>query len=151
MIPFNKPFIAGNETAYIWDAVYKHEKISGNGHYTQLCHKWFEKEVGFQKCLLTTSCTDSLEMAAILSDIKPGDEVIVPSFTFVSSALAFVRQGAKIVFADSYPDHPNIDADKVQSLITPRTRAIVPVHYAGIACDMDKIMQISDKYNFYVI
>ena len=151
MIPFNKPYITGKETAYIQNAVYIHEKISGNGYYTQLCHNWFEEAFGFNKCLLTTSCTDALEMAAILSDIKPGDEVIVPSFTFVSSALAFIRQGAKIVFADSYPNHPNMDAEQLESLITPRTKAMVPVHYAGIACDMDKIMQLSAKYNLYVV
>lgn len=151
MIPFNKPFLTGNETAYIHDAVYKYEKISGNGHYTKQCQLLLEEVGKFNKCLLTTSCTDALEMAAILAEIKPGDEVIIPSYTFVSSALAFVRQGAKIVFADSRKDHPNIDAELLESLITSRTRAVVPVHYAGLACDMDKIMGLSLKNNFQVI
>ncbi|MEI6139845.1 MAG: dTDP-4-amino-4,6-dideoxygalactose transaminase, partial [Mariniphaga sp.] len=125
--------------------------ISGNGKYTKLCQKFFENQYGFRKCLLTTSCTDALEMAAILCDIQSGDEVIVPSYTFVSTALAFVRQGAKIIFADSMPDHPNIDADKIESLITTRTKVIVPVHYAGVACDMDKIMELAEKYNLFVV
>jgi len=112
---------------------------------------FFEEHYGFKKVLLTTSCTDALEMCAILADIKEGDEVIVPSFTFVSTAIAFVRQGAKIVFADSYSDNPNIDADKIEALITDKTKAIVPVHYAGVACDMDKIMELAAKYNLFVI
>lgn len=150
MIPFNKPYLTGKETQYIEDAV-RSGKISGNGMFTQKCQTFFEEKYGFKKCLLTTSCTDALEMAAILANIQPGDEVIVPSYTFVSSALAFVRQGAKIVFSDSYADNPNIDADKIENLITPRTKAIVPVHYAGVACDMDKIMQLAEKYNLLVI
>ncbi len=149
-VPFNKPYLTGKETLYIEDAV-KTGKISGNGKYTQKCQQWFEETYGFKKVLLTTSCTDALEMCAILANIKEGDEVIVPSFTFVSSAIAFVRQGAKIVFADSYSDNPNIDADKIEALITDKTRAIVPVHYAGVACDMDKIMELATKYNLLVI
>lgn len=150
MIPFNKPYLTGKETHYIYDAV-NSGKISGNGKYTQKCQSFFESKYGFKKCLLTTSCTDALEMAAILADIKEGDEVIVPSFTFVSTAIAFIRQGAKIVFADSYSDNPNIDADKIEALITDKTRAIVPVHYAGASCDMDKIMELASKYNLLVI
>jgi len=126
-------------------------KLSGNGMFTQRCQAYFEKRYGFQKCLLTTSCTDALEMAAILCEIKPGDEVIIPSYTFVSTALAFVREGAKIVFADSRKEHPNIDADLIESLITPKTRVIVPVHYAGMACDMDRIMALADKYHLLVV
>ena len=149
-IPFNKPYLTGNETKYIETAV-NSGKISGNGEFTKKCQSFFEEKYGLKKCLLTTSCTDALEMAAILCDIKQGDEVIVPSYTFVSSALAFVRQGAKIVFADSLPYHPNIDVDKVESLITKKTKAIVPVHYAGMACDMDKIMALAEKHNLFVI
>ena len=150
MIPFNKPFLIGSEIQYIEDAV-RSGKISGNGKYTKMCQQFFEQEYGFKKALLTSSCTDALEMAAILANIKAGDEVIIPSYTFVSTALAFVRQGATIVFADSYSDNPNIDATKIETLITPRTKAIVPVHYAGIACDMDLIMDLADKYNLLVI
>jgi len=150
MIDFNRPYLTGNETEYIRQAV-ESKKISGNGIFTKRCQQFFEERYGFSKCLLTTSCTDALEMAAILADIQPGDEVIVPSFTFVSTALAFVRQGAKIVFADSCSDNPNIDADKIESLITSRTKAIVPVHYAGVACDMDKIMDIAEQYHLWVI
>ena len=149
-VPFNKPYLTGKETHYIYDAV-STGKISGNGIYTQKCQAFFEKEYGFKKVLLTTSCTDALEMCAMLANIGPGDEVIVPSFTFVSTAIAFVRQGAKIVFADSYSDNPNIDADKIESLITDKTKAIVPVHYAGVACDMGKIMALANKYNLLVI
>ena len=149
-IPFNKPFFTGKETVYIQDAV-SSGKISGNGYYTQLCHDFFEKKYSFNKVLLTSSCTDALEMAAILIDIKPGDEVIVPSYTFVSTANAFVLRGAKIIFADSREDHPGLDEDKIEELITPKTKAIVPVHYAGVACDMDKIMAIAGKYNLFVV
>lgn len=126
-------------------------KLSGNGAFTKKCQHFFEERYGFKKCLLTTSCTDALEMAAILCDIQPGDEVIVPSYTFVSSALAFVRVGAKIVFADSMKSNPNIDAEQIESLVTSRTKVIVPVHYAGIACDMDRIMEIANKYNLIVV
>ena len=150
MIPFNKPFLTGKETHYIYEAV-NSGKISGNGIFTKKCQKWFEEQYGFKKVLLTTSCTDALEMAAILANIQPGDEVIVPSYTFVSTAIAFVRQGATIIFADSYENNPNIDADKIETLITPKTKAIVPVHYAGVACDMDKIMELASKYNLLVI
>lgn len=150
MIPFNKPFLTGKETHYIYEAV-NSGKISGNGIFTKKCQKWFEEQYGFKKVLLTTSCTDALEMAAILANIQPGDEIIVPSYTFVSTAIAFVRQGATIIFADSYSNNPNIDADKIETLITPKTKAIVPVHYAGVSCDMDKIMELASKYNLLVI
>jgi dTDP-4-amino-4,6-dideoxygalactose transaminase len=149
-IPFNKPYFTGKETRYIEDAV-KRGKISGNGYYTQLCQSFFEKKYGFAKCLLTTSCTDALEMAAILINIQEGDEVIMPSYTFVSTANAFVLRGAKIIFADSKFDHPGIDEDLLEALITNKTKAIVPVHYAGVACDMDKIMSLAQQYNLYVI
>lgn len=149
-IPFNLPHLTGKEAHYMYQAVYN-GKLSGNGEYTKKCQQFFEEHYGFKKCLLTTSCTDALEMAAILCDIHPGDEVIVPSYTFVSSALAFVRTGAKIVFADSMERNPNIDADKIEALITPRTKVIVPVHYAGIACDMDKIMDIANRHNLLVV
>lgn len=150
MIPFNKPFLTGKEAHYMYQAVYT-GKLSGNGVFTKKCQQFFEERYGFKKCVLTTSGTDALEMAAILCGVKPDDEVIVPSYTFVSSALAFVRQGAKIVFADSYSDNPNIDADNLESLITDRTKVIVPVHYAGVACDMDKIMDIADRHNLFVV
>jgi dTDP-4-amino-4,6-dideoxygalactose transaminase len=149
-IPFNKPFLSGKELEYIKDAVSR-GKISGNGYYTQLCQVYFEHKYGFKKCLLTTSCTDALEMAAILCDIKHGDEVIIPSYTFVSTANAFILRGAKIIFADSRQDHPGIDEDKIEDLITPRTKVIVPVHYAGVACDMDKIVALANKYNIIVV
>ena len=150
MIDFNRPHLTGKETEYICQAV-ADGKISGNGAFTKRCQQFFEERYGFKKCLLTTSCTDALEMAAILCDIQPGDEVIVPSYTFVSSALAFVREGAKIVFADSMKENPNIDAEKIEALITPRTKVIVPVHYAGVACDMDRIMEIADRHNILVV
>lgn len=150
MIPFNKPHITGRELEFISDAV-ACGHISGNGKYTKLCQKLIEEKWGFQKCLLTTSCTDALEMAAILLDIKPGDEVIVPSFTFVSTALAFVRQGANIVFADSRPDHPGIDEYQLEQLITPKTRAIVVVHYAGVAVEMTPLMDVARRYQIPVV
>jgi dTDP-4-amino-4,6-dideoxygalactose transaminase len=150
MIPFNKPFLTGKETDYITQAV-QSGKISGNGMFTQKCHEFFETKYGIKKCLLTTSCTDALEMCAILIDCKPGDEVIVPSYTFVSSALAFVRQGAKIVFADSQVDSPNIDVARLEELINTNTKAIVVVHYAGIAVDMDAVMQLASKHNLVII
>jgi len=149
-IPFNKPYLTGKEAHYLYQAVIS-GKISGNGIFTQKCQSFFQKNFGFLKTLMTTSCTDALEMAALLLDIKEGDEVIIPSYTFVSTANAFVLRGAKIVFADSNFDNPNIDANQIESLITQRTKAIVPVHYGGMACDMDKIMQIADKYSLYVI
>lgn len=150
MIPFNKPFLTGNECTYIQQAV-ESGKISGDGIFTKKCHDFFEKRFGFKKCLLTTSCTDALEMAAILIDIQPNDEVIMPSYTFVSTANAFVLRGAKIVFADSRKDHPGIDEDSIEKLISSKTKAIVPVHYAGVACDMHKIMQLAAKYGLYVV
>ena len=150
MIPFNKPYLTGNETEYITDAVVA-GKISGNGKYTQKCQQFFENTFGFKKTLLTTSCTDALEMAAILINLKEGDEVIMPSYTFVSTANAFVLRGAKIVFIDSMPNHPNMDCSTLESLITPKTKAIVPVHYAGVACDMDVIMDLAKKHNLFVV
>lgn len=150
MIPFNKPYLTGKETKYI-EAAVASGKISGNGAFTQKCQKFFEDTYGFTKVLLTTSCTDALEMCAILANIKPGDEVIIPSYTFVSTALPFVREGAKIVFADSYADNANIDADKIEDLITSKTKAIVVVHYAGVACDMERIMSIAKKHQLLVI
>ena len=142
--------MTGKETEYIRQAV-ADGKISGNGEFTQKCQAYFEKRYGFRKCLLTTSCTDALEMAAILTEVGPGDEVIVPSYTFVSSALAFVRQGATLVFADSRADQPNIDETRLESLITPKTKVIVVVHYAGVACDMDAIMGLANRHGLLVV
>ena len=150
IIPFNKPYLTGRETDYIKRAV-RSGKISGNGIFTKRCQSFFEERYGFRKCLLTTSCTDALEMAAILAEVGPGDEVIVPSYTFVSSALAFVRQGAKIVFCDSCRDNPNINPVEVEKLVTARTKVIVPVHYAGVACDMDAVMDIAERHNLLVV
>ncbi|WP_046243188.1 dTDP-4-amino-4,6-dideoxygalactose transaminase [Hymenobacter terrenus] len=150
LIPFNKPYFSGNETRYIEQAV-RCGKISGDGLFTQRVHGFFEQQLGFQKVLLTTSCTDALEMAALLLNIQPGDEVLMPSFTFVSAANAFVLRGAKVVFVDSTALNPNIDAAALESLITPRTRAIVPVHYAGIACDMDTIQAVADRHGLAVV
>ena len=149
-IHFNKPYLSGNETQYIRDAV-SSLKISGDGLFTKKCHEFFEKKYNFKKVLLTTSCTDALEMAAILLDIKEGDEVIAPSFTFVSTVNAFVLRGAKIVFCDSGLDNPNMDVNLIEKLITSRTKVIIPVHYAGIACDMDKMMALASKYNLFVV
>jgi dTDP-4-amino-4,6-dideoxygalactose transaminase len=149
-IPFNKPYMTGKETHFMYDAV-QTGKISGNGKYTSLCQNFFEAKYGFQKCLLTTSCTDALEMAAILLDIQPGDEVIIPSYTFVSTANAFVLRGAKIIFIDSKEAHPGMDEKSIETLITNKTKAIVPVHYAGVACDMDVIMDLARKYNLFVV
>lgn len=149
-ITFNKPYLTGKETDYIKDAV-ANLKISGDGLYTKKCHEFFEKQIGFKKVLLTTSCTDALEMAAILLDIKEGDEVIVPAYTFVSTVNAFVLRGAKIVFVDSNAENPNMDAGAIEPLITPRTKVLLPVHYAGIACDMDRIMALAKKYNLFVV
>ncbi|MGE5314728.1 MAG: dTDP-4-amino-4,6-dideoxygalactose transaminase [Acidobacteriota bacterium] len=150
MIPFNKPFMTGKETEYITEAI-RSGKISGDGMYTKKCHEFFERRFGFPKVLLTTSCTDALEMAAILLEIGPGDEVIVPSFTFVSTANAFVLRGAKIVFVDTTAEVPNIDPAQIEPLVTPKTKAIVVVHYAGIACDMDAIMDIARRHNLFVV
>ena len=149
-IAFNKPYLTGKEAHYMYQAVYT-GKLSGNGVFTKKCQHYFEEKYGFKKTLLTTSCTDALEMCALLCKVGPGDEVIVPSYTFVSTALAFVRQGCKIVFADSMESNPNIDAEKIENLITPRTKVIVPVHYAGVACDMDKIMEIANRHNLLVV
>src|SRR5690606_9088190 len=149
-IPFNKPYLTGKEAHYMYDAVYS-GKLSGNGKYTKLCQSAMNDRYGFGRSLLTTSCTDALEMAAILIDIQPGDEIIMPSYTFVSTANAFILRGAKIVFADSRPDHPGIDEDSIESLITSKTKAIVPVHYAGVACDMNKIIQIAEKHELFII
>ncbi len=150
MIDFNRPHLTGKEAHYMYHAVSKFH-LSGNGEYTKKCQKFFEERYGFKKCLLTTSGTDALEMCAMLCDLKPGDEVIIPSYTFVSTALAFLREGAKVVFADSMKRNPNLDADTIESLITPRTKVIVPVHYAGVACDMDKIMEIANRHNLLVV
>lgn len=150
MITFNKPFLTGKEAHYMYQAVYT-GRLSGNGFFTKKCQQFFEDKYDFKKAILTTSGTDALEMAAILCDVKPGDEVIVPSYTFVSSALAFVRQGAKIIFADSCKDNPNIDPERLKGLITNKTKAIVPVHYAGVACDMDRIMDIANRHNLFVV
>lgn len=150
MIPFNKPFLTGKETTYIETAVAS-GKISGNGIYTQKCQRFFENHFNIKKALLTTSCTDALEMAAILLNIQEGDEVIMPSYTFVSTANAFVLRGAKIIFADSQPQHPNIDETKIEALITPKTKVIVVVHYAGMACNMDIIMELAANHQLYVV
>jgi dTDP-4-amino-4,6-dideoxygalactose transaminase len=149
-IPFNKPFLIGNEINYIQEAIAS-GKISGDGIFTGKCHDFFREKYGFKKVLLTTSCTDALEMAAILVNLNPGDEVIIPAYTFVSTANAFVLRGAKIVFADSMAEIPNIDVNEIEKLITPRTRAIAVVHYGGIACQMDEIMEIASRYNLCVI
>ena len=151
MINFNQAHLTGKEMEYITLAAKVNRKLCGNGEFTKRCQQFFEKRYGFKKCLMTTSGTDALEMCAMLCDLKPGDEVIIPSYTFVSTALAFVREGAKIVFADSMQRNPNLDAEAIEALITPRTRVIVPVHYAGIACDMDKIMAIAEKHNLLVV
>lgn len=149
-IPFNKPYLTGHELTNI-EEVLKSGKHSGDGPFSQKCHNFFQEHFGFRKALLTTSCTDALEMAAILSNISPGDEVIVPSFTFPSSATAFVLRGAKIIFADSCSNNPNIDANQIESLITDKTKALVIVHYAGIACDMEIILQLVKKYKLFLI
>jgi dTDP-4-amino-4,6-dideoxygalactose transaminase len=150
MIGFNQPYLSGKELEYIAEAVAS-KKISGDGKFTKKCHDFFEKKYGFKKTLLTTSCTDALEMAAILLDIKEGDEVIAPSYTFVSTVNAFVLRGAKIVFVDSCAGNPNMDVSKIEGLITKRTRVIIPVHYAGIACDMDVVMELAHRYDLFVV
>jgi dTDP-4-amino-4,6-dideoxygalactose transaminase len=150
MIFYNKPYITGNEFQYIESAI-ANRHLSGNGKYTHLCQQFFTEKYGFKKCLLTTSCTDALEMSAILLNIQPGDEVIMPSFTFVSTANAFILRGAKIILADSSCVNPNIDDTEIEKLITSRTKAIVVVHYAGIACNMDVIMAVADKHKLFVV
>lgn len=149
-INFNQPHLTGKEAHYMYEAVYA-GKLSGNGRFTKACQAWFEQRYGFRKCLLTTSGTDALEMCAMLCNLQLGDEVIVPSYTFVSTALAFLREGAKVVFADCMKRNPNIDAQAIEALITPRTKVIVPVHYAGVACDMEAIMAIAEKHHLLVV
>jgi dTDP-4-amino-4,6-dideoxygalactose transaminase len=150
MIPFNQPYLTGKELHYIYDAFYN-KKLSGNGKYTKLCHEFFERRYSLKKCLLTTSCTDALEMCALLLEIKDGDEIIIPSYTFVSTANAFILRGAKVVFADSHADQPNMNADQLESLINPKTKAIVVVHYAGVSCDMDRIMDLAKKHDLFIV
>ena len=150
MIPFNIPPYLGTETEYIREAIHNH-KICGDGPFTKQCHHWLEEKTGTAKALLTTSCTHALEMAALLLDIKPGDEVILPSFTFCSTADAFVLRGAKLVFVDIRPDTMNIDETKIEDAVTDKTVAIVPVHYAGVACEMDTIMDIAKRHNLKVV
>lgn len=150
MIGFNKPYITGKEFEYIQEAI-KLEKLSGNGYFTKRCHNFFEKRYGFRKVLLTHSATAALEMAAILVGIQPGDEVIIPSYTFVSTANAFILRGAKVVFADSLAVNPNVSVDHIASLISPKTKAIVVVHYAGVACQMDEIMELAEEHSIFVI
>ena len=150
MIEFNIPPIVETEEKYLKEAISNH-KICGDGIFTKKCSEWMENRFDAEKVLLTTSCTSALEMAALLIDIKPGDEVIMPSFTFVSTANAFVLRGAKIVFVDIRPDTMNIDENLIEDAITDKTKAIVPVHYAGVSCEMDKIMEIAQKHNLKVI
>lgn len=150
MIPFNKPPYTGTEDEHVLASM-KSAKMAGDGAYSQLCQTWFEKNLDCKKTLLTPSCTQALEMAAMLIDIKPGDEVIMPSYTFVSTANAFVLRGAKIVFVDIRQDTMNIDETLIEAAVSSKTKAIIPVHYAGVACEMDLIMSIAQKYNLYVI
>lgn len=150
MIPFNKPYCSGRELKYM-EQVCHSTTMSGNGDFTKKCHAFFEEKYGFKKVLLCTSGTDALEMCAMLCDLKPGDEVIVPSYTFVSTAIAFLREGAKVVFADSGSQNPNITLDAIRPLVTERTRVIAVVHYAGVACDMDAIMQFADERGILVV
>ncbi|TPH17051.1 dTDP-4-amino-4,6-dideoxygalactose transaminase [Litorilituus lipolyticus] len=149
-IPFNKPTLTGNEEKFIIESI-NSSKISGDGPFTMKCQRWFEEKLQCKKVLLTTSCTHALEMTAILLNIQEGDEVIMPSYTFVSTANAFVMRGAKIVFVDIRPDTMNMDESKIEAVITEKTKVIVPVHYAGVACDMDTIMAISDRYGLFVV
>lgn len=150
MISFNKPPYTGNEDQYVLAAM-RSPKISGDGEFSKRCQAWFENKLACKKALLTPSCTHALEMAALLIDVQPGDEIIMPSYTFVSTANAFVLRGAKIVFVDVRPDTMNIDERLIESAITPKTKAIVPVHYAGVACEMDTIMAIAKRYQLFVI
>ena len=150
MIPFNKPYSTGRELAYM-DEVCHSMTMSGNGDFTKRCHHFFENRYGFKKCLLCTSGTDALEMCAMLCELKPGDEVIVPSYTFVSTAIAFLREGAKVVFADSGTENPNVTAENIAPLINEHTKVIVVVHYAGVACDMDAIMELARKHDLLVV
>ena len=150
IIPFNKPYLTGKEAHYMYQAVYT-GKLSGNGFFTKKCQDFFSKRYGFKKCLLTTSGTDALEMCAMLCELKTGDEVIVPSYTFVSTALAFLREGAKVIFADSGSDNPNVRVEDIEPLISDRTKVIAIVHYAGVACDMDGIMALAEKHHLLVV
>lgn len=150
MIPFNKPYFSGRELKYLEEVCHS-TTMSGNGDFTKKCHTFFEQKYGFKKCLLATSGTDALEMCAMLCDLKPGDEVIVPSYTFVSTALAFLREGAKVVFADSSDENPNMEVEQIEPLINEKTKVIAVVHYAGVACDMDKIMALAEKHNLLVV
>jgi dTDP-4-amino-4,6-dideoxygalactose transaminase len=150
MIPFNKPPFTGNEEKYVLESIKSH-KISGDGEFTKKSTQWFEEKLQCKKALLTTSCTHALEMSAILLNIKEGDEVIMPSYTFVSTANAFVLRGAKIVFVDIRQDTMNIDETKIEQAITNRTKVIIPVHYAGVSCEMDTIMNIANNYNLFVV
>ena len=151
MIPFNIPPYIGEEENYILEAIHNQRKLSGDGLFTKKCNEWFENNFNSLKTLLTTSCTHALEMAAILCNIKPGDEIIAPSYTFVSTVNAFVLRGAKIVFVDIHPETMNINENLIEAAITNKTKAIVPVHYAGVPCEMDKIMDIARKHNLFVI
>lgn len=150
MIGFNKPYITGSEFGHIQEAI-KIQKLSGNGYFTKRCHEFFEKRYGFKKVLLTHSCTAALEMAALLLNLEVGDEVILPSYTFVSTANPFLMRGATIVFADSSQSNPNLSVQHLRSLITKKTKAVVVVHYAGVACDMDPIMQLAGEHGFFII
>jgi dTDP-4-amino-4,6-dideoxygalactose transaminase len=150
ILGFNKPYVTGKELDYIRDAV-ERVTLSGNGYYTQQCQQYFVNRYGFRKTLLTQSCTDALELAALLLEVGPGDEIILPSFTFVSTANAFALRGARLVFADSEKETPNLDINHVKELITPKTKAVVAVHYAGVACDMDALMELSAKHKFFVV
>ena len=150
MIPFNKPYCSGRELSYIQEVCHS-TTMSGNGTFTKRCHAFFEERYGFKKCLLATSGTDALEMCAMLCELKPGDEVIVPSYTFVSTAIAFLREGAKVVFADSGTANPNVTAENIAPLINERTRVIAVVHYAGVACDMDSIMALAEQHHLLVV
>lgn len=150
MIPFNKPYFSGKELKYLEDVCHS-TTMSGNGQFTKKCHEFLEKKYGFKKCLLATSGTDALEMCAMLCKLKPGDEVIVPSYTFVSSALAFLREGAKVVFCDSSKESPNVSLENIEPLVTPRTKVICVVHYAGVAVDMDPIMEFANEHGILVV
>lgn len=150
MIPFNKPYFSGRELKYLEEVCHS-TTMSGNGDFTKKCHTFFEQKYGFKKCLLATSGTDALEMCAMLCNLKPGDEVIVPSYTFVSTALAFLREGAKVVFADSSAENPNMEVEQIEPLINEKTKVITVVHYAGVACDMDAIMALAEKHNLLVV
>ena len=150
MIDFNRPAFVGSELEYIQDAIHR-GMLCGDGIYTKKCSQWMEKEFDVSRVMLTTSCTHALEMAAFLCDIQPGDEVIMPSYTFVSTADAFVLRGAKIVFVDIRPDTMNLDEKLIEQAITPKTKVIVPVHYAGVACEMDTIMDIAHRHGLKVV